>query len=218
MIHSCALTDRGKVRKNNEDSWISDQQRGIFLVADGVGGNAGGEIASSLAASMAYQILARQDVITPAERLRGAFHAANRAVMQRAKTQHGLEGMASTLVALLLTQGEAWIAHTGDSRCYLLRKQMLMLLTPDHSFPNGSLMHAIGAEQPVYVTTKVMSTHPNDVFLLCSDGLTNAIQESQIAYHLKKRRPVEALCRDLVQAALDAGGPDNVTVIVARSA
>ena len=214
MIHACGLTNVGRVRKNNEDSWIADQRRGIFLVADGIGGHAGGEIASSMAVQIAYRVLAQQDIVTPAERLRGAFKAANREVQQRATER--LFGMGTTLAVLMLTPNEAWVAHTGDSRVYLLRKQALTRLTNDHAHHSGALMHAIGLDDPTFLTTKVLSTHPGDVFLLCSDGLTNAVPESEIAHLLRRRRSVDVLCRDLVQAALDGGGPDNVTVVVVR--
>jgi protein phosphatase len=216
MIQACGLTNVGRVRKNNEDAWIADQRRGIFLVADGIGGHSGGEIASSLAVQTAYRELSQQDIVTPAERLRGAFRAANHEVQRVASIDRRLAGMGTTLVGMMLTPGDAWIGHTGDSRCYLLRKQSLMRLTNDHAHHGGALMHAIGLDDPTFLTTKVLSTHSGDVFLLCSDGLTNAIPELEIAFELRKRKPIETLCRNLVKSALEAGGSDNVTVIVVR--
>lgn len=215
-IHAAGLTNVGRVRKNNEDSWLADSRYGVFLVADGIGGHAGGEIASSIATQMAHGMLVQQNVIAPGERMRGAFTAANREVQLRAAGDRRLHGMGTTLAALMLSGREAWIAHTGDSRVYLLRKQALMRLTVDHAHHDGALMHAIGLDEPTFVSMKVLTIHAGDVFLLCTDGLTNAIPEERIAYGLKKRKPVEVLCRGLVQDALDAGGPDNVTVVVVR--
>lgn len=220
MIHSCGLTNVGLVRKNNEDSFLVDQQSNVFLVADGIGGHQGGEVASRLATMTAHRVLQRQaDLVTPAERLRGSFRAANREVLRLASTDARLVGMGTTLVALMLFDDTAWIAHCGDSRCYLLRKQSLIRMTTDHSTGgiHGYLTHAIGIDETEFVTTRVISTHPGDVFVLCSDGLTNAIDESQISYRLTKRRPAEKLCWDLVQDALNAGGPDNVTVVVVKT-
>ena len=215
-IHAAGLTNVGRVRKNNEDAWLADSRRGVFIVADGIGGHVGGEIASSLATQIAYRVLTQQDVIAPGERLRGAFKAANHEVQQRAAADRAVHGMGTTLAALVLSGREAWVAHTGDSRVYLLRKQALMRLTVDHAHHDGVLMHAIGLDEPTFVSMKVLTIHAGDVFLLCTDGLTNAIPEAQIAFELEKRKPVETLCRGLVQGALDAGGRDNVTVVVVR--
>ncbi len=159
------------------------------------------------------------EIISPGERLRGAFRVANREVRNHQRLHPKVGEMCTTLVTLTLPgDGTATIAHCGDSRCYLLRKQTLTLLTADHAVGRrGTLVRAIGLEESEFATIKLLSTHPNDVFLLCSDGLTNAIKEPQIAYRLKKRRAAEAICRDLIQDALDAGGPDNVTAIVVKT-
>lgn len=231
------LTDVGRVRGHNEDACAADPAIGVFVVCDGMGGAAGGEIASHDAAGV-FLATARQRQLegSPCERLDEAVRAANRAVYQRAISQPRLRGMGTTIVALevLTPQEGACVVHAGDSRCYRLRDGSLERLTQDHSLVEEQVRHGAMTEAQARqshlrnVITRVVGSHarvepevalhsalPGDVFLLCSDGLTRDLTDFDLRSILNRHKHNLAhAARVLVDAANLLGGGDNITVLL----
>jgi protein phosphatase len=228
------LTDPGKVRQNNEDALLSggDRDPGLFVVADGIGGFEAGEVASSM-------VIESLQTLGPGEPLEPAIQEANRRVYSAARSDEKLSGMGTTVVAARITENgdgaEAEIAHVGDSRLYLVRDGELSPLTEDHSLVaemvrSGSLTRAqasdhpqknlitraLGAEEEVEVDTARHSLRHGDRLVLCSDGLPDMVTEDRISELATDEAPgsAEESVRNLISAALDAGGSDNVTVLV----
>jgi serine/threonine protein phosphatase PrpC len=248
------LTDRGRVRSGNEDSFLCREEEGIFVVCDGMGGAAAGEIASRLASENALAALvesfgesvhdahqqAGSDNVGGEARfsesdMRSAVAAANSAVFNRAGSDRRLEGMGTTLVMLAVRDHRAMVAHVGDSRCYLLRRGTLQLLTTDHSLveeqvrlgqitrrqaERSALQHvitrAIGTAADVMPDVLAMDALAGDIFLLTSDGLTKELKEEELAALLGRSASEQSLAQGLVQAANLAGGRDNITCVVVR--
>jgi protein phosphatase len=229
-----AVSDRGRVRKANEDSFAALDDAGIYAVADGLGGHAGGRAASESGVAEFVRYLSARPGEPDLGRLRRAFRAANRAVRARARRDPALRGMATTLAALWLGGGVAALAHAGDSRIYLLRGERLAPLTVDHSFvaeavkhhgmrPEDARVHpgrsvitrALGVSADLEPDTAALRTAPGDLFLLCSDGLTVQIADAEIEALLAAGRDdLEAAARALVDLANARGGEDNTTVVL----
>lgn len=231
-------SDQGKVRHSNEDSFIADCQINLYLVADGMGGHAAGEIASKIAATAVREVMAAQMVqdVPLEEVLRSAVELANYRIYESQREIPEYTGMGSTLTALVFRNNHYYIAHVGDSRAYLLRDGSLDQLTEDHShvwplFEKGILKKS---ELPMHpcknLITRAVGTHPQvsvdieqgdvregDVYLLCSDGLTDTMTDENIFEILSTRgKTAREMVRTLVDAANAAGGPDNITVVVVR--
>ncbi|MGH0031250.1 MAG: Stp1/IreP family PP2C-type Ser/Thr phosphatase [Myxococcota bacterium] len=237
QLESTARTDVGVVRHSNQDacgeSASGDGAYRVFVVADGMGGHAGGETASRIAVETVEEAFGGSD--GPVEtRLRGALETANRRVHEEQLRDSRLAGMGTTGVALGVGPEGAWVANVGDSRLYRLRSGSLEQLTSDHSVvaeltrrgfitPEQALTHprrnevlrSLGTEPAVEVDVDAVDVAPEDLFLLCSDGLCGVVAESTIA-SLLALQPLEAAAKALVDAANDAGGPDNVTVQIVR--
>lgn len=235
---AAARTSTGRVRTSNEDSFGSLAERGIFVVCDGMGGAAGGEIASRITVQTILDRMTGNSEPTP-EALHEAISTANQAVLDHADRDPGLYGMGTTLVALLLRpgpqSGSALIAHAGDSRCYLFRDGNLTRCTHDHSLVDEQIRlgtmtqeeadrspfrsvitRAIGTQKAVMEEVIDLETQPGDVFLLCSDGLTREVSEAQMTDILKTEGSLDDAASRLIDAANEAGGRDNVTCVLAR--
>lgn len=232
-----AYTDQGMVRTSNEDAFAVNMERGLFLVADGMGGHAGGEIASSMvAAALEEWITTRASGQNPEQDLLLAAREANTRVYETQSQRPELAGMGSTLIALSLHGGRYYIAHVGDSRAYRLREGRLEQLTRDHSlvwhlFENGVIRKKDLVTHPQKnLITRSIGPHPEveidleqgellegDVFLLCSDGLTDVISDEGISEALADTgKTPQELGEGLVSSANAAGGPDNITVVIVR--
>jgi PPM family protein phosphatase len=233
LLEHHGLTDPGKVRKNNEDSLLVGEGRDetLFVVADGIGGFEAGEVASSIAVDVLKDV-------GPSDSLEDAIREANRRILAAARGDARFQGMGTTVVAMRFGgTGEepiAQISHVGDSRAYLLRGEELKPVTEDHSLvaelvrsgdltrdqasehPQKNLItRALGAEDEVDVDTVVLPVEPGDRLLLCSDGLSDMIPETRMLMILTSNpENPERAVRALVSAALEAGGADNVTVVV----
>lgn len=213
-----ARSDAGRVRENNEDSWLVQDRRGVMLlaVADGVGGVAGGERASTEAietlARRFYESLATQDLRAA---LASAVREANDAVVRGAADRG--QASATTLVAAAVRKGEATIANVGDSRAYLVRAGVARQLTTDHSGarPN-EITRFVGDERGIQPDVFVEQLRANDRLLLCSDGLTRHVTDDEIAARASRAAPAAA-ADQLVALANERGGEDNVTVVVYRA-
>jgi protein phosphatase len=233
-------SDQGKVRTSNEDSYAVSAKHRLFLVADGMGGHAAGEVASQIAASTVEEIVALRSGSErdPQEALRLAVEEANSRIYEAARIKREFAGMGSTLTVLAFRDDHYYIAHVGDSRAYLLRQGVLDQLTRDHSLvwqllESGVLRKDELASHPQKnLITRSIGPHPNvevdlergearegDVFLLCSDGLTDVVSDENIRAQLSNAgRSPQEIGDTLVAMANGHGGPDNVTVVVVRLA
>jgi serine/threonine protein phosphatase PrpC len=231
---TASLSDVGRRRRANQDycAEFPGASGALLLVCcDGMGGHQGGEVASQLAAATIGDAF-RAAQGDPGTRLERAFKEANRRVRERAASDAKLDGMGTTAVALYFDgAATAWIASVGDSRAYRVRGGRAEQLTNDHSVvaellrlgritaaeaarqPHNQLARAIGAEDDVEVDTAKHDALDGDRWLLCSDGLWNLVDEREIAERLLRESPEEA-ARQLVNAANERGGTDNVTVQV----
>lgn len=234
MLEAFGLSDPGCVRSNNEDYFISDPESGIFVLADGMGGANAGEFASRLGAERLYEELLHSHSSDSTNRLQQAFHHANALVRQSAQTDPALDGMGTTLlVARKVDDIHFEVGSVGDSRAYLKSDGRLTLVTEDHTWVAevGSqlglsdealkthpyrhvLTMAIGGNDDLRVYSRTLAMHSGDQLLLCSDGLHGVLSDAVLNETLESRQPLPDKCRELIQAAKDAGGPDNVTVVL----
>lgn len=234
-IECGARSDQGRIRTSNEDFYVADIQNGIFLVADGMGGHAAGEIASRMTAEKVRTILSENSSLPGiAERLQLAVQQANTTVYDTQRDQADYRGMGSTLTVLTFTADGYHIAQVGDSRAYLLRNGELTQLTEDHSlvwplYKSGMITkEAISRNPRKNLITRSIGTQPQveadlqsgpiaerDLFLLCSDGLTDVLTDADICHILLTGgNDVQQLSDFMISAANNGGGPDNVTAVV----
>lgn len=238
---AAGATDVGRVRKGNEDTFFVDAQRGVFLVADGMGGHAAGEIASALAAQAVGGTLVRgvdeeleADML--AEAMKRSLHAAHEAILARTQEDPSTEGMGTTMTALVVCRdGEYRLGHVGDSRMYLFREGELSQVTRDHTWvqrevdegrltEQGARRHrlshiltrALGADSADNPDISAGRFAPGDLILLCSDGLTGMITDRMIAGILKDDAPLADLAAALIAEANARGGRDNITAVLVR--
>lgn len=235
-LTSAALSDRGRVRSSNEDSVLELPGDRLFAVADGMGGHAAGEVASRLAVDALEASLGDGDSLPSAEEISGAVREANRRIFRDGEENPGRSGMGTTLTALAIDDDLRWrIGHVGDSRAYLYRDGALRQLTTDHSWvgrrvaageltkeearrhPMSSVLErALGTSRRVEVDVEEGRARPADVFLLCSDGLTDMLPDAELESLLGGEDDPEEAADRLVSAANRAGGEDNVTVVLVR--
>ena len=232
---TAGLTDVGLVREANED-FLAEFERPsghrLMVVADGMGGHRGGATASRLCVETLGESF-RRSSDEPEVLLREALEAANDRIQHEARADMDLAGMGTTAVALLLTpEAEAWVAHLGDSRAYLLRDGVLRRLTDDHTVvaamiqrgvlePEAAethprrheLVRGVGFHEEISPEVTRIEVLPGDRFLLCSDGLSGQVPDDQICGVLLRESPGDAAA-ELVRAANEAGGRDNVSVLV----
>jgi serine/threonine protein phosphatase PrpC len=223
-----ALTDIGRVRTHNEDSVLA--QPPLYVVADGLGGHEAGEVASSVAVETLRDHAPRRP---DAKALARAVKAANREVIRSAREGFGKQGMGTTMTAAIVEGTRIAIAHVGDSRAYLLHEGSLLRVSEDHSMvadmirrgqlteaearyhPNRSVItRALGTDPNMLADTYELDASPGDRLLLCSDGLTSMLEDGMIAEILTEYRTPDTAAHMLVDSANDAGGHDNVSVIV----
>jgi serine/threonine protein phosphatase PrpC len=239
-IAGSMLTDTGCVRPSNEDAAAyvipsgddPNAARGsLLIVADGMGGHAAGEIASGLAVEVVRRVYYARTEPVP-ESLVIAFDAANRAILEHASKFPECRGMGTTCTALVAQDGHLWLAHVGDSRAYILRKGNLKQLSRDQTLhaemireglmsqeeaetANGRnvILQALGISPDLEpaIWEKGVPLKAGDIVILCSDGLWNMVDDEAIGEIAGSRAP-EAACKDLIAAALAAGGYDNVSV------
>ncbi|MGH7700542.1 MAG: Stp1/IreP family PP2C-type Ser/Thr phosphatase [Gemmatimonadales bacterium] len=240
MVHitSAGRTDVGVIRSGNEDSYLMVPERGIFVVADGMGGHAAGEVASEMAVRLIARELGSLRGLGDeqvAELMRAAIRAANSAIFQRTLTEHDKRGMGTTVTALMLYEGRFLIGQVGDSRAYLQREGKLTQVTKDHSYvqeqvdagyltPEQARTHpysnvitrCVGANADVMPDVYVGAAKANDLFLLASDGLTGMLEDYQMGEVLAGADMPQRMVDELIAGANRHGGLDNITAIVVR--
>jgi len=235
-IESCGRTDVGMRRANNEDTFVSSPERGLLALADGMGGAASGEVASGIFADAVRELLSNGPPPTEVEAedlVRRAFLLANQRIRDLAAREPSHKDMGCTGEMVVFTGKGYVLGHVGDSRIYLFRGDRLRQVTKDHSFvqaqvdqgmltPEQARIHAyrhmilraVGIHDSLAVDLISGQAHPGDLFLLCSDGLTDMVEDSRIEEALASDLSLEGKADRLVRNACDAGGHDNVTVVL----
>ena len=247
-IYATAKSDVGRVRERNEDAYLVNDDLGLFVVADGMGGHAGGARASRLTVETLQTFLAarkaalegagapdEEDPAPPLTRLLvDAVRAACAAVYDAAAADPALNGMGTTCTLLLVQPGWGYVAHVGDSRCYMQRGATFMQITEDHSLVNEQvkagilapedaaksrlkniITRSVGFEREVQVDTFLVPLRPGDQFLLCSDGLSNLVDNPELGEAMMAMQNAP-LVDFLIDVALERGGDDNVTAVCVR--
>lgn len=252
-IKAYALSDVGMRRERNEDSYLTNEDIGLFMVADGMGGHVGGEHASRAAVSTIDESVRgnlegkdiselEDDAIfltnfgdnEVRDQLRDAIQTASHKIFEEAKNDPRLRGMGTTCVVLLVRNGRVYIANVGDSRAYLVRNGKISQLTMDHSLVGEQLRagvisqdaakehrlkniitRSVGFQDEVEIDVMAKIPHEGDTFLLCSDGLTNMLEDSEILGVIAQNPPKES-CQILIDTANTRGGDDNITVVLVK--
>lgn len=244
-ISFCGKSDVGMKRQRNEDSFAIEADYGFFIVADGMGGHAGGDVASLIAAETARDFL--KEALSGSE-IRWPFgvdHSLPRNInilssgirlanMRIFNESTGIRrGMGTTMAVLLLQEQKAYVCHVGDSRIYRIRNNYIEQLTEDHSLVadeirrgaitrdearsfalRNILTRAVGTSEDVECDCRIEDLKNGDIFLLCSDGLTEMLEDSEILAIVNGSGEAERSCEDLIRKANEKGGDDNVTAIV----
>ena len=244
VVVSSGLSDVGQVREKNEDSFLIDDDLSLFVVADGMGGHLGGKTASTIAVSsigegvrVQHGTLVEAAKAKPIESstvprlLADTVRTACNTIYDKAAEDPNLQGMGTTVTAMLVLEGRGFIAHVGDSRCYLQRENRVIQLTDDHSLVNEQIKaglltreqaatsrlkniitRSVGFERDVAVDTFAMPVQSGDRFLICSDGLSNLVDDTEIGNALATMK-LESVPESMVELANTRGGDDNITVV-----
>ena len=245
---SAGLTDVGRKRDHNEDSFLIDEELQLYVVADGMGGHAGGGTASRIAVETIDKRLRElrstvveqpasgtlQDSPVP-ETIRSAVEQACLAIFAKAQEDPELAGMGTTVISLLLDEAHAFFAHVGDSRAYLVRGDLIQQISEDHSLVNEQIKagmitpeearhsryrniitRSVGFEEEVQVDVMGLLAEPGDIFILCSDGLANMLEDQEIL-EIVHANSLDDIPARLIDLANERGGDDNITVIAVRA-
>jgi serine/threonine protein phosphatase PrpC len=246
---SAGLTDVGRKRDHNEDSFLIDDELQLYVVADGMGGHAGGGTASRIAVETIDKKLRDlragaalplppepenlQDSPVP-ETIRSAVEQACLAIFAKAQEDPELAGMGTTVISLMLDDAHAFFAHVGDSRAYLVRGDLIQQISEDHSLVNEQIKagmitpeearhsryrniitRSVGFEEEVQVDVMGLLAEPGDTFILCSDGLANMLEDTEILETVRSQSLAE-IPGKLIEMANERGGDDNITVVAVR--
>lgn len=235
QIRSCAISDVGKKRQKNEDSYLINSELNLFVVADGMGGHAGGEYASRIAITTIEKYFSEQEGDAKSEELiEASIKDAGAQIVQKAEEDRALKGMGTTVIALHVHDNKAVFGHVGDSRAYLFRSGVLEQLTEDHSLVNEQvksgliseeeakthqfkniITRSLGVTEDVEVDLISKKLKSGDIFLLCSDGLSNLVEPEEMEQELREKESVIA-AKALVDLANKRGGDDNITLVIAE--
>lgn len=243
MIKAYAKSDKGKIREMNQDYfYISNSldEVQLYLLADGMGGYNGGEIASKLAVQAAKNYIENnfkeieKDRDSIIQLLGSSMEYANMVVYEKSKEQQDLQGMGTTLEICLIYNNKVYIGHVGDSRIYRIRKSFIRKLTQDHSYvqklvkegtitkeqaahhpQKNMLMKALGCNAFVEPDVMVKGFLKDDILIMCSDGLTNLVSQEELYQNAIKN--IEQATKDLVEIANSRGGYDNITIVIIKN-
>lgn len=244
-ITSAGITNVGMKRQNNEDNYLINDELGVYVVCDGMGGHAGGEYASQIAVTTVEEVLsnirdenpgaddATEEQITQ-EKLKYAIRLAGKRIYERAQADPEYRGMGTTAVILVFRKGMTYMAHVGDSRGYLIRGGEITQRTEDHSWVNEQIKaglitaetakhhrfrniitRSLGFQEEVEIDTQVLRSEVGDMYLLCSDGLSNLVEDREVR-DLLIEKEFQQVARDLIDLACQRGGDDNITCVLAR--
>ncbi len=249
-VTSFGRTDVGRQRQHNEDTFLVEEETGLYLVADGMGGHAAGEIASKIASESVAEFVhhtIEDDGTWPhayddqfsrtTNRIMAALKIANNRVLEAMRKDARLRGMGTTVVASLVDGGAASFAHVGDSRAYMVRGSELSRITNDHSWVfeqvqagmlteeeaeqhplRNVITRALGGAMSVVPDASEIEMKEGDIFLLCSDGLTGMVSDSEIlATVIEHKDDLESACNVLIDKANESGGVDNVTTVLFKA-
>jgi protein phosphatase len=235
LVTAVGRTDPGLKRKHNEDAYTILEDHHLFVIADGMGRHAAGEIASKLAVDAVAEAFNKgtRPSIEPdgsmpkrANRLRSSILLANERIYQQSHEVDEYAGMGTTVVSCYFSPNNqrVYIAHVGDSRCYRVRSGSLSQLTKDHTLgaagiqgkSSSVLSRAVGVEERVEVDVTIESPLPGDIYLLCSDGLSRMLSDEEIQATLNATKDLDAATAKLIEMANARGGRDNITTIVIR--
>jgi PPM family protein phosphatase len=238
-IQHWAVSDKGNKRDSNQDSYLVNESIGLYVVADGMGGHSGGEVASSLAVqTLESELKIVKNAPLPArEKLYKAYEQASVRIYDKAATESPeLMGMGTTMVSCfvdkIVDKGRIYISNVGDSRCYLFADQYLWQLTEDHSLMNEQIRsgllrpeqsssftgknvitRSVGYERMVHPDIIDREIRPGETYLLCSDGLSGMVTDQKME-EIFNSKPLQEVALALIQAALANGGDDNVTALI----
>lgn len=237
-LEAFGLSDVGRVRSRNEDSYAVLEEAHLAVVADGMGGHGNGDVASRIAVEAVREKYADAkgetvDEFAIAERLQKAFAHAHEKIREAGEEDNSLRGMGTTLIAAVVEDQHAVIGHVGDSRAYALRGKTLTQLTEDHSWvheqvaaghlsedqarehPFKSVVtRALGGEHPVEVDLRRVRLQQGDILLLCSDGLTTMLTDDEINDLLNEGGSIDEMTQRLINASNERGGADNITIVM----
>ncbi len=246
MTHNFQIygfSDIGPVRKKNEDVWLAEPDRGFFALADGIGGHKAGDIAAKKTIEDLHYYVSNHfnpfyKNLSPSEiiaKIKEGIFQANNKIYLLSKEHKNMEGMGTTICMLYFFQKKAYLCHVGDSRVYLFRKQKLKQLTFDHSLveefrskvsakndsaiPNSIknvITRAIGITKKVSPEISSIPFHKNDIFFLCSDGLTDFVQQDEILNILTNKMSLQHSVDTLITKAKEQGSNDNITILMLK--
>jgi serine/threonine protein phosphatase PrpC len=239
LLVANALSEVGRVRKDNEDNYLVSTERGLFVVADGMGGHAGGEVASSIVKRVLDEEIGPPLVDLDCEKvLLNALIKANDLILRQGQDRAcAYFGMGTTVTAAIFQAEKLYVAHIGDSRAYLFREGCLHLLTQDHSLVNellqkgeltpeeaenhprrNILTRALGINEKPQIDVLNLSVQKGDLLLLCTDGLYNQVYEEELADNLSGEGLLKVKVEKMVNLALERGGNDNITAVLVQYA
>lgn len=247
-LTSCGMTDVGVKRTNNEDNYLINDELSLFVCCDGMGGHVGGEFASAIAVNTVEEVLTSVDLhdedlgVDPLEnpieysreKLRYAVRLAGKRIYEKAEEEPEYRGMGTTCLVLLIDGNNAFMAHVGDSRGYLIRDERIEQLTEDHSLVNeriraglmtpeearnhklkNIITRSLGYMEDVEIDIQLQAIRRDDRFVLCSDGLSNLVETGEIG-EMVLDYPPQVAARKLIDLACSRGGDDNITVVIVR--
>jgi len=246
-ITSCGITDVGMKRQRNEDNYLINDELGLYVVADGMGGHVGGEYASQIAVTTVEEVIANirdekavshdgnamREMLVQ-EKLKYAIRLAGKRIYERAQEDSEFRGMGTTALVLYMRDSAGYVAHVGDSRAYRVRGDTVVQLTEDHSLVNEQIKaglinrdaakshklrniitRSLGYQEEVEIDTAVLKLERGDFYVLCSDGLSNLVEDRELMDLLQQHSFQEA-ARKMVDLANKRGGDDNITCVIAR--
>ena len=234
--HFIGLTDTGVVRTANQDNYFVDDELGrFFIVADGMGGHAGGQEASRIATEVIHSYLAENwdGPLSSEVLLKEAVEKANFSIIEDQQAHPERRDMGTTVVVLIFREDKPWCAHVGDSRLYRLRSSQLEQITDDHTWVGMALKkgeinaeqakfhpwrhvlsQCLGREDLQHIDIQEFEVKPGDRLLICSDGLTEEVTDEQIKASLTNLESFQTTAQELIDTAKTAGGSDNITVVI----
>jgi protein phosphatase len=233
-MHATGISNIGLVRESNQDTFLMERDIGLYLVCDGMGGHKGGDVAANLAIQAIQQSLDSYDSQNALKWLNQSVMEANQLIQDWSQKDPELFEMGTTLTAALINERELIIAHVGDSRLYRINQQGIKQLTRDHTLAqqmirdgllegssdnayNHILTRALGIETKVVIDNFIEPLDPGDIILLCTDGLSDMLEESDIFTILGEYgTDLEGAAQKMLDSALKNGGYDNITLILIR--